>query len=336
MLCRYPGLLDRLRDLAPGLVVAALGIGAAYAAHQLLTAISPLTFAVLLGALVGNMPVSIDRLQPGLDFSARHLLRLGIVLLGLRLVVSDVIQLGIPSLTMVVTVVVVTFFGTQWLGRRIGLSPGAALLIATGFSICGASAVAAMDGVSRNKREDVATAIALVTIFGSLAIVILPLLQHPLGLSDIAFGTWTGASVHDVAQTVATASSAGSTALAAAVVVKLTRVVLLAPMVAAVSLWQRHSLPTTSDGARPPIVPLFVVGFLAAVALRSTSLVPQGMVSVATTVATMALGAALFALGTSVRLRRLFRTGGRAIALGTASWVMICGVAYVGIRLIGM
>lgn len=249
MLSRYTDCLGRFRDLAPGLLVAVFGIAAAYGAHQLLTVISPLTFAVLLGALLGNLPVSLDRLQQGLAFSAKHLLRLGIVLLGLRLVISDVLQLGIPSLIVVVMVVVVTFFGTQWLGRRIRLTPGAALLIATGFSICGASAIAAMDGVSRNKKEDVATAIALVTIFGSMAIVILPLLQHPLGLSDIAFGTWTGASVHDVAQTVATASSAGSTALAAAVVVKLTRVALLPPMVAAVSLWQRHSVPPPRTAA---------------------------------------------------------------------------------------
>jgi uncharacterized integral membrane protein (TIGR00698 family) len=204
---------------------------------------------------------------------------LGIVLLGLRLAVTDLLQLGIPNLAVVV-VVVATFFGTQWLGRKVGLSPGSSLLIATGFSICGASAVAAMDGVSRNK-EDVATAIAVVTIFGGLAILVLPLLQHPLGLSDTAFGTWAGASVHDVGQTVATASAAGSSALAAAVVVKLTRVVLLAPMVAGVSLWQRRSMPRVAGRARPPIIPLFVLRFLAAVALRSTSVLSNGVLSAA-------------------------------------------------------
>lgn len=327
--------MGTLRGLAPGLAIVACGVAVAYAAHRMLAMVSPLTFALLLGVLVGNIPVRLRILRPGLDFAARHLLRAGIVLLGLQLVVTDVFQLGLPNLTVVVAVVTVTFFGTQWLGRRLGLSPGASLLVATGFSICGASAIAAMDGVSRNRKEDVATAIALVTIFGSLAILVLPLLQDPLGLSDTAYGTWAGASVHDVAQTVAAASAAGPTAVAAAVVVKLTRVVLLAPMVAGVSLWQRRSAPRVAGESRPPIIPLFVLGFLAAVTVRSASILPPAALSVAGTIATLALASALFGLGTSVHLGGLIRTGGRALVLGLASWVSICAVAYAGIQLVG-
>jgi hypothetical protein len=125
-----------------------------------------------------------------------------------------------------------------------GVSPGTSLLVATGFSICGASAVAAMDGVTRNEEDEVVTAIVLVTLFGSLAIVVLPLLQHPLGLSDVEFGVWTGASVHDVAQTVATASVVGPAAL--------TAVVLLAPMVAGVSIWRRRTQTFAYGARRPP------------------------------------------------------------------------------------
>lgn len=311
-----------------------VGVALAFAANRALTQVSPLTLAVLLGALLGNFPVRLGRAEAGLAFASRHLLRAGIVLLGLRLVAAEVLALGLPSLLVVVVAVVVTFFGTQWLGRRMGLSGGACLLIATGFSICGASAIAAMDGVTRNKKEETATAIALVTLFGSLAIVVLPLLQHPLGLSDTAYGTWTGASVHDVAQTVAAASSAGPTALAAAILVKLTRVVLLAPMVASVSLWQRRRTASGDAGARPPLVPLFVVGFLAAVAVRSTGVLPESTLTVATNLSTVLLAAALFGLGTSVRLVELARTGARAVALGMASWVTICAVAYAGILLV--
>lgn len=323
-----------LRDLGPGLALTALGVALAYAASQALAQVSPLTLAVLLGALVGNAPFRRERAQPGLDVVSRHLLRAGIVLLGLRLAVADVWDLGLPSLAVVVVVVVVTFFGTQWLGRRMGLSRGTCLLVATGFSICGASAIAAMDGVTRTRKEDAATAIALVTVFGSLAIVVLPLLQHPLGLSDTAYGTWAGASVHDVAQTVAAASAAGPTALAAAVLVKLTRVVLLAPMVAGVSLWHRRRATGDGGAAHPPPVPLFVMGFLAAVALRSTGVLPDAALSGAADLSTVLLAAALFGLGTSVRLRALVRTGGRALALGLASWVTIAAVAYAGVLLV--
>src|SRR5699024_1987372 len=126
-------------------------------------------------------------LRPGLRWVAKYLLRGGIILLGLRLALSDVVALGARGLAVVLVVVILTFIGTQLLGRWMGLSREASLLVSTGFSICGASAVAAVDGVTRNREEDVATAIALVTLCGSLAIVVLPLLQDPLGLSDEAF-----------------------------------------------------------------------------------------------------------------------------------------------------
>jgi uncharacterized integral membrane protein (TIGR00698 family) len=324
-----------LRPLWPGLAAAALAVAAAFGLNRLLPTVSPLTMAVVLGAIVGNLGLDLSLLRPGLSFAAKHLLRAGIVLLGLRLAIPDVLHLGARAVAVVVVVVAVTFFGTQWLGRRMGLSPGASLLVATGFSICGASAVAAMDGVTKNKEEEVVTAIALVTMCGSMAIVVLPLLQGPLGLSDTAFGMWTGASVHDVAQTVATASVVGSAALGPAVIVKLTRVVLLAPIVAGMSLWQRRSTPTPEGAKRPPIVPLFVVGFLAMVALRSTGVVPKVVLDDAQTLETVLLAAALFGLGSGVNLRRLFRTGGRAALLGLCSWVLIAGMAYAGVRLVG-
>ena len=324
-----------VRPLGPGLAAAALAVAAAFGLNRLLPTVSPLTIAVVLGAVVGNLGLNLSLLRPGLSFAAKHLLRAGIVLLGLRLAIPDVLHLGARALAVVVVVVAVTFFGTQWLGRRMGLSRGASLLIATGFSICGASAIAAMDGVTKNKDEEVVTAIALVTMCGSMAIVVLPLLQGPLGLSDTAFGMWTGASVHDVAQTVATASVVGSAALAPAVIVKLTRVVLLAPIVAGMSLWQRRSTPTPAGAKRPPIVPLFVLGFLAMVALRSTGIVPKVVLDDAQTLETVLLAAALFGLGSGVNLRRLFRTGGRAALLGLCSWVLIAGMAYAGVRLVG-
>ena len=324
-----------LRSLWPGLAAAALAVTAAFGLNRLLPTVSPLTIAVVLGAIVGNLGLDLSLVRPGMSFAAKHLLRAGIVLLGLRLAIPDVLHLGARALAVVVVVVAITFFGTQWLGRRMGLSKGASLLVATGFSICGASAVAAMDGVTKNKEEEVVTAIALVTMCGSMAIVVLPLLQGPLGLSDTAFGMWTGASVHDVAQTVATASVVGSAALAPAVIVKLTRVVLLAPIVAGMSLWQRRTTPTPAGAKRPPIVPLFVVGFLAMVALRSTGVVPAALLDAAQTLETVLLAAALFGLGSGVNLRRLFRTGGRAALLGLCSWVLIAGMAYAGVRLVG-
>ena len=189
------------------------------------------------------------------------------VLIGLRVALDDLAAIGLPGLVVVVLAVTVTFFGTQWLGRRIGISPDLSLLIGTGYSICGVSAVAAMNGVIGADEEEAAYAIGLVTLAGSLSIVVLPLLGTVFGMSPTDFGTWVGGAVHDVAQTVATASANGDEALTAAIVVKLTRVALLAPLVVGVAVARRSRSPLP-NATRPPLVPLFVAGFLLMVVVR--------------------------------------------------------------------
>lgn len=333
-----------LARLSPGLTLAAAGVAIGLAVNHRWPPISALTVCVLLGVIVGNCGLDLTRFRPGLSFAAKKLLRLGIVLLGLRLAIGDLTRLGWPLLLAIAAIVGLTFVGTQWIGRLSGLDKRTGLLLATGFSICGASAIAAMNGVLRSPagaadssaeqeaEQAVVTAVAMVTLFGSLAIVVLPALQGPLGLDDHRFGLWVGASVHDVAQTVAAASVASSTALAAAVVVKLTRVVLLAPMVTIVSLAQRRR---SSAGNRPPLVPLFVLGFLAMVAIRSTGVLNEQVLAAAKTAETVLLAAALFGLGAGVHLRNLVRTGGRAAFAGLISWVLIAGLAYLAVRIIG-
>lgn len=321
---------------APGLAFVGCGVALAAVVSRLVPSLSPLVVAVVAGAVLTNVGLVPAACRPGTEVAARRLLRVGIALLGFQLAAADVLRLGLPRLAVVVVVVVTTFLGTQWLGSRLGVKPGLALLIATGFSICGASAVAAMKGVSDTDEDDVAFSIGLVTLCGSLAILVLPLLRRPLGLDDGAFGAWVGASVHDVAQVVATAASGGAAALQAAVVVKLTRVVLLAPMVSSVTIAQRRSGGEPEAGARrPPLVPLFVGAFLGAVVVRSTGVIPGGLLGGLKTLETLVLAAALFGLGTGVRLSRLRRLGGRPLVLGLGAWALVASVSYAGIRLVG-
>ena len=174
--------------------------------------ISPLVAGVALGALFVNLVAIPAVCVPGVERGSRRLLRIGIVLLGLRLSLGDLAALGVRGLGVVAVVVVVTFFGTQWLARKLGVPKDLGLLVATGYSICGASAIAAMDGVVGADEEETAYAITLVTLCGTLAIFVLPLLGGPLGLSGEAFGSWVGGSVHDVGQVIATASHGGSAA----------------------------------------------------------------------------------------------------------------------------
>jgi uncharacterized integral membrane protein (TIGR00698 family) len=327
----------------PGLALAAAGVGAAWGVHLLLPAVPMLSAAIVLGIVVAHLPGvrafvrGIGR--PGLTLAGKRLMRAGVVLLGLQLGVEDVLGLGWSTVAMVVAVVTATFAGTVWLGRRLGLPGDQPLLIATGYSICGASAIGAVSEVRKSDERDVATSVALVTLCGTLAIAVLPLLHGPLGLSDMQFGRWVGAGVHDVGQVVATAQTAGPAALREAVLVKLLRVALLAPLVALVAVTAVRGLrgraPRAPGGGaeRPPVVPLFVLGFLAMVALRTTGAVPAGALGAADITKELLLAAALFGLGSAVHLPSLARTGVRVAALGLGAWVVIAAASYAGVLL---
>ena len=246
-------------SLAPGVAVAvALGVAARWLGGAL--SFSTLTIAVICGMALSNVGLPIDHLRPGLSFAGKHILRVGVVALGMRLSIDSIGELGAGVIITIVATVTATFFGTQALGRCLGVSKPLSLLIATGYSICGASAIAAMEASSDADEEEVAAAIGLVTLAGTIAMFAVPVLGDLASLNDDQYAIWAGASIHDVAQVVAAGSARGSAVLAAAVVVKLTRVLLLAPLVTGVSISRSRNLPT--GDAKPSPIPLFVVGFL--------------------------------------------------------------------------
>lgn len=322
----------------PGVAAAGAAALLAWGIHALVPGIPLLTAAVALGILVGQLPLArhavTGNLAPGLGIAAKKFMRLGIVLLGLKLSLIDIAQLGWVSIVTVIAVLVITFIVTIWLGRIFRLPGHQPLLIATGFSICGASAIGAMSQVVRSKDEETATPVALVTLCGTLAIAVLPLLWHPLGFTDLEFGHWVGASVHDVGQVVATAQIAGSAALAVAIVVKLTRVLMLAPMVAITSVVMRHREGSPAAGTKQPaIVPLFVVGFIGTMLIRTFVPLADPVIDGADAVQTALLAMALFGLGTAVRLGELVRTGWRALLVALLSWTLIAALAWGAVQL---
>jgi uncharacterized integral membrane protein (TIGR00698 family) len=321
---------------APGLALAGLGVALSLGAHRALPDLPPLVLCVALGVMLANLARVPPAATPGLTVAAGPVLKLGVVLLGLDLVFPDILALGVRALAVVVAVVAITFIGTRWAGRRLGISDDLSLLVATGFSICGVSAIAAANGVIDADEDEVAFSVALVTLCGTLAIVTLPPLRGVLGLDHEQFGAWVGASVHDVAQVVATSSTAGSVALATAIVVKLTRVMLLAPLIAGIALRHRSvdtAATDTAAGTRPPLVPPFIVAFVAMVVVASIGVIPDRALARIDDLRTVLLGMALFALGTRVNVGRLRQIGLRPLALGLASWLLIAVVAYAGVRL---
>lgn len=332
------------RRVLPGLAVTTLGVVGALIANAAVPSVGVLPWAVVLGAAAANLGLLPESTAPGLQLAVRRLLRVGVVLLGFSLSLVSIAALGAPVVALVGVTLVSTLLATTWLGLRLGMGRPRSLLIGAGFAICGASAIAAIEQHAEADDDDVAAAIAMVTLCGTVAMVGLPLLQSPLGLSATQYGVWAGASVHEVGQVVAAAGPAGAAAVSVAVVTKLTRVLFLAPVVAGVSLLRRRrpvtATPTDAAGGAgsarplPPVVPVFVVGFLCCVVLRSTGLVPMVALSAIGHLQTLAFGAALFAMGTGVRFGALLRGSAPALVLATASTVVVAGVSLAGVLLV--
>lgn len=319
----------------PGLVLVAVATAIGRMVGSLVPAASALIVGILLGVAWRSFAGQRPEFAPGLRFAQTWLLRAGVMLLGLQLAVADVVGFDPAVLAVVLVSVAVTFAVTWRLGRHLG--EARSLLLATGVSICGASAVAAVNTVADGDEDDVATAVTAVTVLGTAAIGIVPLVAWLLGLSDQEFGVVAGASVHEVGQVVAIGGAAGGLVLQAAVVIKLARVVLLAPLVIGLGARRRvlaQGRAPVVTTARPPLVPWFVTGFVALVVVRALGVLPAPVLGLSTVVTNLLLGAGMFALGAAVDLRAVVRSGGPSLAVAGAGSAVLLTLTTAGVLII--
>ncbi len=296
---------------------------------------SALLVAIVMGVILTNVRPLPASTAPGLAVAGKRLLRIGIVLLGLQLSLGDILGLGWGMIGVVIAVVVGGLLVTEFVGRLLGVRPAQRSLIGAGFSICGAAAVAGVEGVIEDKHEeDVVTALALVVLFGTLMIPLVPLASTALGMDPRDSGLWAGLSIHEVAQVVAAAGIIGPSALKVGVIVKLARVLMLAPVMVWFGLQLRRRGGQV-EGKRPPLVPLFVAGFLAAALLRTTGWLPASVLDPIKMLQTFLLAAAMFALGTGVTASRLKNVGGRPVVLAAVTTLAVAGIAWSGVMFIG-
>lgn len=270
--------------------------------------VSALMWGLALGVVVANVLPG-HRLAAGWSAAAKVMLKLGIVLLGMQLSLSAVAAIGLPGVVVIGSTVAITFTATRWAGRRMGLAEDLVTLVAAGFSICGAAAIAGVQESVNATARHVGTAVALVTVFGTGSMLFVPWAGGALGLSDEQVAVWAGASIHEIAQVVAASSLIGAAAYPIASAVKLGRVALLAPVAAVVA--------PRSSGSRMPSVPWFVTGFVLACLLGSTGIVPELGTQLVARAATGLLAAGMFGLGLGLSVRELTSISRDTVALAT-------------------
>ena len=309
-------------------VLIAAGTVAATLIGDLDGAPSPIAVSLLLG-LIASPFIHLGDSSP-VPIIGRHALRTGVVLLGFRITLDDIADLGVVTLTLTIVVSLAVLFSTVWIGRRLLLGPKLSALLGIGTAICGASAVAAAGTTIESKQEDTAYAIATVTLIGTIATFALPAVGPWIGLDDRDLGIWIGMMVHDVGQVVAASTTVGDVALTSAIPVKLVRVLLLVPVLAILA---GTSLAPRRDHAERPtgvarirgLVPGFVALFILASVISSTGVIPDDVVGVASDIERVLFTAALFAIGVSVHLPALRRIGPRPALISAAVWVLACG-----------
>lgn len=315
-------------NIWPGLLTAfCIAIGAMSLRQTTgIALLSPMLVSVVVGVALRMMlkPGALPR--AGLAIATRPVLRTGIVLLGFQVTLADIVSLGggaffVAALTLVATYIVVTIAGSLW-----GIARPLSQLIAAGTAVCGASAVVAANSVARGSDADVAYAVASVTLFGTLAMLALPLLAGPLGLDPVAYGIWTGAGVHEVAQVTAAAFQLGPDAGQVGTITKLIRVMLLAPLVLSMALMVRGA------GVAGPLTPAvqfpwFVVGFVALAGVNGLIDLSESVLSIAGFVATLFMSVGLAAIGLAMNLRDLRSRGLVPLGLGAFGCVFVLSFA---------
>jgi uncharacterized integral membrane protein (TIGR00698 family) len=334
------GWRTRPTALAPGLALTG-GIAVLAFALRLVPGIgvfSPLILAILLGMSFHNVLGTPARAKPGVAFALRRVLRFAIILLGLQLTAQQIAEVGLTGVAVIAATLAATFAFTKWFGRLIGVERKLAELIAAGTSICGASAVIATNTVTEAHDEDVAYAVACVTIFGSVAMFTYPLLPTLLHLDPHAFGLWSGASIHEIAQVVAAAFQDGKLAGEFGTIAKLSRVMLLAPVIVVLGwLASRNRAPNAAAStvaSRPPM-PWFVLGFVAVVGLNSFVNVPAADKATIAAVTTFLLTVALAAMGLETDIRKLTARGIQPALLGALAFLFIASFSLALIKLFG-
>ena len=300
---------------------------------------SPAMLMALLLGITFHFLAEEGRCIPGIEFTSKRILRLGVALLGVRISVDLLVQLGAGTIILLVLAVTCTIlFGL--LGARL-LGRGWRLALITGGSvaICGASAAMAIAAVlpknEFSERNLIFTIIG-VTVLSTIAMIFYPIVTHALALDHRAAGVFLGGTIHDVAQVVGAGFSVSEETGNVATLVKLIRVTMLAPLVLIFSLALRNIPGGDAQSARrPPLIPGFIMGFLTLAALNSFGLLPRSFVSVASDVSRWTLLLGISAVGMKTSLKRLLDVGSEAVILIVAETIFIASFILIGIKYLG-
>lgn len=309
--------------ILPGLLVAVVLAALAYAPKWLWPTfpVSPLLTVILLGMAIGSVFSLPTSWKSGLQLAQKPILRWGVAGLGFKLSLQELASIGGSALVVVVVSTVAALGFGWWLGRLVGLPEKMNLLLGVGGGICGASAIVAADTVVQGEQSDSALPLGIITLVGTVGIVVYPLLAHAIQMDPFIYGVWNGASLHEMAQVIA-AGNAVEGAINPSTVTKLARICLLAPVVFYLG-WMLRRKAASAGEAKVPLVPWFLVVFVLLAAFRTAVEVPAATAKLVENIDLFVLCVGMAAVGLFSDFRKIVQAGARPILVGVGQWVFL-------------
>lgn len=330
-------LIKELREYLEGTLVVILLSGLAYLVAEIQVvkhlSISPLIIGIVLGMVYANtisrfMPKT---LAPGITFCSKRILRLAIILYGFRLTLQHVVAIGWSAVAIDLIVVSVVILVGVLLGKLLKMDKEITLLTSIGSAICGAAAVLGAESVLANKPYKTAVAVSTVVIFGTIAMFLYPALYYlDIGLTDNQWGVYVGATVHEVAHVVGAGKAISESVGATAIIVKMIRVILLAPVLLILSLFVTKSNTSSSKlGMIKNLkIPWFAIWFIVVILFNSLSLLPTTVVDSINTADTFLLTMAMTALGMGTTFSQFKAAGFKPFILAFVLFGILLGGGY--------
>jgi uncharacterized integral membrane protein (TIGR00698 family) len=315
LVLRIPGLL-----LSLGVAIVATIIG------KLLPVIGAPVICIVIGVAIAAFRKPGAKFRPGIVVASKLVLQISVVVLGSQLSLSQIARVGFTSLPVMLGSLAVCLIAAYWIGRWMGILGDLRTLIGVGTGICGASAIAAVTPIIGAASVDVAYAISTIFLFNLTAVLTFPYLGHLLGLSQHSFGLFAGTAINDMSSVVAASTTYGGAAANYAIIVKLTRTLLIIPISLGLATLARRKLsliPKQSKLRIHRLVPWYLIGFLLVATANSVGIIPQNTHHSLVQISIFLIAIALSAIGLSTDLNALHRTGPRPLLLGGILWVLV-------------
>ncbi|MEQ1939476.1 YeiH family protein [Mesorhizobium sp. CN5-321] len=316
----FPGLA-----LTVAVTIAALALQSVEVAYFGQAWIEGLVLAILLGTAVHTMFGLHPAFKAGIHFASKTLLEIAIVMLGASISLSAIGDAGVMLVVSIAAVVALAIGASYTIGRALGLSTKLAMLVACGNSICGNSAIVAAAPVIDAHSDDVAASIAFTAALGVFVVLILPIAQIYLGMSERQYGIVAGMTVYAVPQVLAATVSGGVLATQVGTLVKLIRVLMLGPVIVVLGFVMGNRARGRPSLGR--MVPWFIVGFLGMMACRSLDLIPHAALKPLNDASTTLTIVSMAALGLTVNIRTVVHAGGRVLTAGILSLVVLAAIS---------